>query len=166
MNIGIFWYFYSVGTLSDVKQNKPLALQTPYFLLLGRVISHTQQDGMKKLSSEVPWPSAFNDSNFFLMYFCLHRLSNPKGKDNREEHGWPSFKQTSTRTTWLNLRSLSGTLMMYFHSELSLRAALGGTYVDWTLQATSTSWFLLEISTFHIKKNNKALCDQNYKNII
>lgn len=94
-----FWNCTALARFHMLKwiDHQMFKIKHPYFLLLSRVISQTQQDGMKKLSSEVPWPSAFNDSSFFLMYFCLQRLSKPKGKDNREEQGWPSFLSAKKR---------------------------------------------------------------------
>jgi len=46
-----------------------------------RTISQTQHEGTKKFSADVPWPSGSRDRSFFFMYFCLHRLVNPNGRE-------------------------------------------------------------------------------------
>lgn len=74
------------------------------------------------------------------------------------EHDLSGDLQTSTRMTCLALESLSWTLTTYFHSERSLRPALGDTNMVRTRHAGSTSgarftrslyfdWFIPETSS-------------------
>lgn len=62
-----------------------------FLLLLTLTISQTQHEGTKKFSLDVPCPSPSSESSFFLMYFCLHLLTKPNGREIWLEHGSFAF---------------------------------------------------------------------------